>query len=236
MDGLSSVQLNAAQVSAVGLSPIQSQQTRSHPAMDAAAKSLGMSTSDLRSAMQSGQSLASIASSKGISEGTLTAAMATAIQQAHPEVSADQAANVATAMVTRTPTAGGQVQTSGATAAGATEGASGATATQGHHHHHHDGGAAAMNAAAQTLGMSASDLESSLNSGQSLSSLASSKGVSQDDLVKAMAGALTQTNPSLATDQATQLVTQLVNRTPGTQDQTWSAGTQQPAGTFSVTA
>jgi tape measure domain-containing protein len=68
VDGLSPVQFSAAQISAVGLSSIQSQQKRSHPAMDAAAKLLGMSASDLRSALQSGQSLADIASSKGISQ------------------------------------------------------------------------------------------------------------------------------------------------------------------------
>ena len=44
MDGLSPVQFSAAQTSAVGLSSIQSQHKRSHPAMDAAAKLLGMSS------------------------------------------------------------------------------------------------------------------------------------------------------------------------------------------------
>jgi hypothetical protein len=66
-----------------------------------------MSSSDLISALQSGQSLSSIASSKGLSQDKLVAAMATSIQQANPGVSADQATKVATAIATRTPPAGG---------------------------------------------------------------------------------------------------------------------------------
>ena len=104
MDGLSSVQLNVASLGASRLTS-QSWRTHSHPAMDAAATTLGMSASDLRTALQSGQSLASIASSKGISEDTLTAAMAAAIEQANPNISADQATAVATAIATRTPPA-----------------------------------------------------------------------------------------------------------------------------------
>jgi hypothetical protein len=106
VDGLSSVQLNVASIGAAQLTSPQSWQTRSHPAMDAAATALGMSASDLRTALQSGQSLASIASSKGISQSTLTAAMASAIEQANPSISADQATKVATAIATRTPQAG----------------------------------------------------------------------------------------------------------------------------------
>ncbi len=238
MDGLSSVQFSAAQISAAGLSPIQSQHQRSHPAMDAAAKLLGMSSSDLRSAMQSGQSLAAIASSKGITQDQLTAAMAAAIQQANPNISADQATKVATAIATRTPPAGGPPQSAGqgTDTAGSTQGTAGTTATQGHHHHHH-ARAAAMDAASQLLGMSTSDLTSSLQSGQSLASIASSKGVSQDDLVNAMATALQGVDSNLTADQATQLATQMATQTPGTQNQPWAAGTQQAAGTsFSITA
>ncbi len=54
-----------------------------------------------------------------------------------------------------------------------------------HHGHHH----VAMDAAAQALGMSTTDLRTALQSGQSLSSLAASKGVSQDSLISAISSA-----------------------------------------------
>ena len=237
MDGLSPVQFSAAQISAAGLSSIQSQHKRGHPAMDAAAKLLGMSTSDLRSALQSGKSLADIASSKGISQETLTAGMAAAIQQASPNVSAERATEMATAIATRRPPAGGQLPAGGSQGADAIQGAGGTTATKGHHHHHHHGGGAAMNAAATTLGMSTTDLMSSLQSGQSLASIAKSKGVSQDDLVKAMATALEGSDSNLSADQATQIATQMATRTPGTENQPWAAA-GQPTGTttYSITA
>jgi uncharacterized protein YidB (DUF937 family) len=203
--------------------------------MDAAAKLLGMSSSDLRSALQSGKSLADIASSKGIGQDTLTAAMAAAIQQANPNVSSERATEVATAIATRTPPAGGPPPDA-AQASDATQGATGTTAVQGHHHHHHHAGGAAMDAAAKTLGMSTTDLMSSLQSGQSLASIAKSKGVSQDDLVKAMATALQGTDSQLSADQATQIATQMATRTPGTQNQPWAAGAQSGTTTYNITA
>jgi lambda repressor-like predicted transcriptional regulator len=237
VDGISTVQFSATGIGAVGLSAIQSGPMRGHPAMDAAAKVLGMSTGDLRTAIQSGGSLATIASSKGISQATLTAAMTAAIQQANPEISADQAAKVATAMVNRTPPAGGPPPDGGAGAAGSTGGTSGTTATHGHHGHHHHAGAASMDAAAQALGMSATDLMSSLGNGTSLASIAKSKGVSQDDLVKAMATALQGADTNLTADQASQLATRMATQTSGTQNGAWAAAAQQAApSTFSITA
>lgn len=79
MDGLSAVSLDVASIATAQLASIQPQHKHPHPAMDAAAKLLGMSASDLRAALQGGQSLVSIASSKGISQGALVGAMATAI-------------------------------------------------------------------------------------------------------------------------------------------------------------
>lgn len=231
MDGLSGVQFNAA-IGAVGLSSIGSPQQRPHPAMDAAAKLLGMSASDLRSAMQSGQSLATIASSKGISQDALTAAMATAIEEANPTISADQANKVATSIATRTP------PPPPAGDADSAQGTSGTQAAGGHHHHRHKGGAAAMDAAASTLGVSATDLASSLQSGQSLATIAKSKGVSLDDLVKAMATALQGVDSNLSGEQATAIATQMANGAPGSQDRQWAdaSGSVTGASTYSVTA
>jgi uncharacterized protein YidB (DUF937 family) len=209
--------------------------------MDAAAKALGMSASDLRTALQSGQSLESIASSKGVSQDTLTAAMSAAIQQANPGMSADQASKVATAIATRTRPVGttpaGPPSDDASGAASGTSAAGGTAATSGHHHHHHHAMSTAMDAAAKLLGTTTTDLASSLKSGQSLAAIASSKGVSQDDLVKAISTALTQADSSLSADQANQLATRLATGTrPTGQTQPWAAGTADAPSTFSVLA
>jgi uncharacterized protein YidB (DUF937 family) len=177
--------------------------------MDGAANVLGMSSSDLRTAMQSGQSLSSIASSKGINQDTLIAAMATSIEQANPSISVDQATKVATAI-----------------------------ATHGHHgHHRHDAVSAAMDSAAQTLGMTTSDLTSSLQNGQSLSSIATSKGVSQTDLINAMSTALAGADSNLSAAQATQLATAMVNGpSQGSSASPWATGSAGQSSTISIAA
>jgi uncharacterized protein YidB (DUF937 family) len=230
VDGLSYVQLNTASVGAVQLTSRQSGAARGNPAMDAAAKALGMNSSDLRTALQSGQSLASIASSNGVSKDQLIASMTTAIQQANPGISPDQAAKVATAIATHTPPA------MGVDASGGTQSTGGTAATGGHHHRHH-AMSAAMDAAAKMLGTTTSDLASSLSGGQSLTSLASSKGVSQADLVKSISSALQGADSNLSADQAGQLATNLATATPpATQGQPWADPTSGPSSTFSVAA
>ena len=240
MDGLSAVSLDVASIASAQLAYIQPQQKHPHPAMDAAAKLLGMSASDLRTALQSGQSLVAIASSKGISQDALVGAMATAIQEANPDVSADQATKVATAIATRTHPAGSAPDgpAAGAAPGAASSGAAtGTTATSHKHgHHRHHAAAAAMDAAAKALGTT-SDLVSSLQSGQSLATIASAKGVSQDDLVKAISSALSQADSSLSTDQATQLATAMVTG-PATPDPSrqWAASPSGTASTFAILA
>ena len=125
--------------------------------------------------------------------------------------------------------------------------AQGTTGTHPHHHHHHGGGGA-MSAASQLLGMSTSDLVAALQSGQSLASIASSRGVSQNALVSALAAAIKGSNSNLTADQATQIATQMANRTSAAQAQpaggvqqaaasTWAVGMlQTPVSTFEVGA
>jgi len=242
VDGLSAVRLDVVSIATAQLASIQPQHKHPHPAMDAAAKLLGMSASDLRAALQSGQSLVSIASSKGISQGALVGAMATAIQEANPDVSADQATKVATAIATRTHSAVGTPPSGPApdAAAGAntSQAAGSTTATgRGHGHHRHHAMGAAMDAAAKALGTTTSDLVSSLQSGQSLASTASAKGVSQDDLVKAMSTALSQADSSLSSDQATQLATAMFTGTrPVSLNQQWDRGASESSSTFAILA
>jgi uncharacterized protein YidB (DUF937 family) len=202
--------------------------------MDGAANVLGMSSSDLRTAMQSGQSLSSIASSKGISQDTLIAAMATSIEQANPSISADQATKVATAIAARTPGSASQAPDPNSSVQGA-------GATHGHHgHHRHHAVSAAMDSAAQLLGTTTSDLATSLQNGQSLSSIATSKGVGQTDLINAMSTALAGADSNLSAAQATQLATSMVNRpSQGNGASPWTTGSTGSAGrssTFSVAA
>ena len=241
MDGLSSVQLNVASLGASQLTSPQSWRTHSHPAMDAAATTLGMSASDLRTALQSGQSLASIASSKGISEDTLTAAMAAAIEQANPSISADQATKVATAIATRTPPAASapaQTGTSSSSTQATTGATTGTTAASGHHHHHHHHAmSTALDATAQLLGTTTSALETSLQSGQTLAQIASAQGVSQNDLVTAISNALQQADSNLSSDQATQLATTLATGTPPAgQTQPYATGTTGTSSTYNILA
>ena len=235
MDGLSAVGLDVASVGTAQLASIQSQHNRSHPAMDAAAKLLGMSSSDLRTALQSGQSLASIASSKGVSQDALVGAMSTAIQEANPAITADQASKVATAIATRTHSASGTPPSGTAPAA-----STAATETSGPHrhgHHRHRAMGVAMDAAAKALGTTAGVLVSSLQNGQSLASIASAKGVSQDDLVKTISSALSQADSSLSTDQATQLATAMVTgQRPANPGQPWDGGSSGTSSTFAILA
>ena len=60
------------------------------------------------------------------------------------------------------------------------------------HHHHHGRHKQVLDSVAKTLDMDEQDVASALESGKSLSQLASEKGVSQDDLVKSIEQGLGQ--------------------------------------------
>ena len=95
----------------------------------------------------------------------------------------------------------------------------------------------AVDAAAKLLGMSSSDIASALQKGQSLSDIAKSKGVSQDELVKAIATALQSADSNLSSDQATQIANNLSTRMPPTpENNPWAIGTTTTSSTVSVTA
>ena len=79
------------------------------------------------------------------------------------------------------------------------------------HHHGHGTRKAGMDAAAKALDMSTTDLQAALKSGQTLASLAQSKGVSIDTLTSAISAALIKANPSLSTDRAALIAQRMVN-------------------------
>jgi uncharacterized protein YidB (DUF937 family) len=190
--------------SVTGLSGVQgvgrSGSTARKAAFDAVAQELGMTTTDLRSSLKSGQTIGSLATSKGVSTDAITTAITAALTAADPTMSAGRASTIAQRML------------QGPQASQGVGGPGGPGGVSGHHHHGGPGKAmkAAFDAAATTLGVSTSDLRASLESGQTLTSLAAAKGVSTDSLTSAIATALTKADTSLTTDQASSIAQQLV--------------------------
>jgi hypothetical protein len=88
----------------------------------------------------------------------------------------------------------------------------------GHRPHRHDH-TKMIEPAAKALGISTADLETQLEAAKSLSDVASAQGVSQDDLVAAIAADLKTHEPdgapALSDAQATQMATAIVQRKPG---------------------
>jgi hypothetical protein len=74
---------------------------------------------------------------------------------------------------------------------------------------------AAVTASAQLLGMSKSDLQSSLSGGQSLSDIASAKGVSNATLVSTIQKAISQVAPSGGTPPSGDMATRIAGRIAG---------------------
>ena len=72
-----------------------------------------------------------------------------------------------------------------------------------------------LGAVSSTLGMSTSALQQQLQSGSSLSSIAQSKGISQQSLLQTISTALTQNGSTASGSQLQQIATNIANRTPG---------------------
>ena len=86
-----------------------------------------------------------------------------------------------------------------------------ATSAISGHHGHHGERKAAFDAAAKALGMTTDDLKSALRSGSTIGSLATDRGVSVDDVKKAMSDAITAANPNINADRVAQLVQRFVD-------------------------
>src|ERR1700689_638529 len=74
---------------------------------------------------------------------------------------------------------------------------------------------AIMSSAASALGLSPSALQQQLQSGQSLSAIAQTQGVSQQSLVQSITTALTQNGSTASASQVQQIATSIANRPPG---------------------
>ena len=185
------------------------------PGMQAVEDLLGMSRTDIRSALDSGKSLADMAATKGVSKDDLVNAIATAIKSDRPGMTDDRAKAMATRIATQVPGTGGAGGTSAASGPAGVAGlpppsppdgtdaasddsnstssssTSSASATHRKHHHHHQSRTDnVLSAVSDTLGMQTSDLVSALKGGQNLGQLATSKGVSEDQLLSSIAQAL----------------------------------------------
>jgi uncharacterized protein YidB (DUF937 family) len=184
--------------SASAVSQYDSARRPTPPPMTNTAQLLGLSTSDLSSALQSGKTLSSLASATGVSSSDLLKSVEADITanapQGAPALSSDQLRQVATDVIN-------------------------GTGPSGSHRHHHHGGRSAMSMSntADLLGVSTTDLATELQSGTTLSSLASSSGISSSDLLKSVESDLTanapQGAPTLSSDQLKQMATDLINGT-----------------------
>jgi lambda repressor-like predicted transcriptional regulator len=139
------------------------------PAMDAAATELGLSSSDLQQSLQSGTSLADLATQKGVSKTDLVSAIAQGMQAAAP---ANAPSNVNyTAIAQNIVDRPGQTGApSSATSSSDPSSTSTSPTTD------------PFSKVSSALGMSESDLLSSLESGTSLTDLLSQNGLSVQDL------------------------------------------------------
>ena len=166
--------------------------------LTAAAAALGMSVSDLRSALLSGQSLAAVAAAKGVSSETLAVAIPAALMQVDPTLSAARATALAQRMIDSKRTARSRDDADRV------------------EHEHRSGAAmrAAFSAAAHALGMSRNALVGALESGHTLATLATSAGVSPQNLTSAIGDAIARADSTLSPDRAAGIARQLVQAAP----------------------
>ncbi|HTU28135.1 MAG TPA: LysM peptidoglycan-binding domain-containing protein [Solirubrobacteraceae bacterium] len=178
----------------------QSTHRRTPPSLDDTASLLGISTSTLNSDLQSGDTLSSLASSAGVSSSSLLSAVEQDLSSNAPSgsssLSSSQLSQMATDLINGTPPSGGPG------GAGGPSGAGGPTPPS-------------MTNTASLLGISTDTLTSDLQSGDTLSSLASSAGVSSSDLLSAVEQDMSANAPSgaptLSSDQLTQMATDFID-------------------------
>ncbi|WP_169735385.1 hypothetical protein [Actinokineospora inagensis] len=185
----------------------QTQGTHRHgemrKAFDAAAKTLGMSTDDLRSALQSGQSMTSLAQSKGISTDALTSAISDALTSADSSLTADKAKEIAQRVVAG-PGQGGPGGPGGA-------GGPGGPPPGGKPDSRIE---SALSSVAGALGMSDDDLKDALSSGQSLTDVAAANGMDADTLKTTLTTAISKADSSLSSDAVSALADKIIQGPP----------------------
>lgn len=137
--------------------------------LDVAAKTLNLTTDELRTQLQAGKSLADIAKAQGVEKQTLIDALVKAGEARLDEAKAALPDQVAK-MVDATPPKGGM---------GEGHGPGGMGGPGGHH-------GAGLDAAAKALGMTTEDLQTALKDGKTLAEVATSKGVDKQKVIDAL--------------------------------------------------
>ena len=95
-----------------------------------------------------------------------------------------------------------------------------------------DAGRSPFQAVEDLLGMKPTEIRAALDSGKSLVDLAAEKGISKDDLIKAIATAITTDRPGISADRATQIATRIATQVPKAGAAAGVGGTPPPtAGT-----
>ncbi|PPK66628.1 hypothetical protein V5P93_004669 [Actinokineospora auranticolor] len=185
-------------------------QSSMRKAFDAAAKALGMSTDDLRGALGSGQSMSTLAQSKGVSTDTLTTAISDALTSADSTLSATKAKEVAQKVVAGPGHGGGPGGPGGARPAGPPPGGG------GHDQKVDD----ALDSVADALGLSSEELQDELRSGTSLTDVAAANGMDAATLKTTITDALKAGDDSLSDDQVDALADKIIEGPPKPDDTT----------------
>jgi hypothetical protein len=196
-------------VSAVGsgseqLWGLQGSQRPQQPSFSNSAQLLGLSSQQLQSDLQSGQTLGSLAQQQGVSSSSLLSSveqdMKTNAPQGASSLSSSQLQNIATNIINGSPPS----QSGGSFSAFA-HGA----------HRGSEGNGPSLSNTAQLLGLSSQQLQSDLQSGQTLGSLAQQQGVSSSSLLSSVEQDLQSNTPqvgsSLSSSQVQQIATNIIS-------------------------
>ncbi|GAA2978299.1 hypothetical protein [Actinokineospora diospyrosa] len=162
-------------------------------AFQAAATALGMSTDDLRGALGDGETLSTLARSKGVSESTLTDAITSAVGT----------------------TSGAEVAQRLLAGPGGHGGPGGPGGHGGPPPPPRDSRVdSALSAVADSLGISDEDLEDELTSGTSLTDVAAAKGMDAATLKATITDAISAADSTLSADAVSELADRIIQGPP----------------------
>ena len=162
---------------------------------DTIAKALGMTTADLQTAVQSGKSIATLAKEKGVDVQKIIAVLVAEEQSEHPEMSSADITQRVTDRVNGIAPTGGPM---GGHMGGERGGPGG-------------GFRAHADTIAKALGVTTTDLQSAMQSGSSIATLAKEKGVDVQKVIAAFVAEEQAEHPQLTGAEVTQRVTDRVN-------------------------
>ncbi len=156
------------------------------PFAEAAADALGLTTDELDTQLRSGQSLTDIASAQGVSLESLQSALAADFATRYPNATAENATEEADKII------------------------AGPTANRARAAH---GAPPFIEAAADAIGISSEQLDAALKSGQTLEEIATSHGVSTDDVKTALIDDLQNKRPDVSDEDAAAMAERLLTKT-----------------------